>query len=289
MASRRAQHHYGFVLSILGHAAIVVALTFSIPVSGPRATTGPVVIPIETVMINEAAIDAEIARLDAEELRREQAEEDRRRQIQEEQEELVRIQRQREEEEERLEADRVRLQAEEQLARQREAEEQQRQEEERLRQEERLSQEELAKQRAEAERVAVEQAAEAERRRQQAETAARLAEVEAEVARSIAAEQADRQARSAGLRDQWARAISSRVELYWNKPPNAGAGLECVLEVTQLPNGEVVNATIDECSTDDQTIIRSIENAVLNASPLPEPPRGVAFERVVRITFRPTE
>jgi hypothetical protein len=62
-----------------------------------------------------------------------------------------------------------------------------------------------------------------------------------------------------------------------------------VLDVTQLPNGEVIEVKIDRCNTNDQTIIRSVENAVLNASPLPRPPSGVPFERVIIITFRPDE
>jgi hypothetical protein len=61
------------------------------------------------------------------------------------------------------------------------------------------------------------------------------------------------------------------------------------VNVTQLPNGEVVDVTINRCNTNDQTIIRSVENAVLNASPLPRPPSGQPFERVVIITFRPDE
>jgi colicin import membrane protein len=79
------------------------------------------------------------------------------------------------------------------------------------------------------------------------------------------------------------------VQSRWNRPPSAQVGLECVLVVTQLPNGDVTDVTIDRCNTNDQTIIRSVENAVLTASPLPRPPAGVAFERVVIITFRPDE
>jgi len=285
MASQRSQRHFAFVLSILGHAAIVAALTFSIPLAGPSEATGSIVIPIETVLIDEAAIEAEIARIEAaEEVEREREREQQRveaerlrREQAERQQELERVQRERDEAERVADQERERLLLLEQ------------EREERERQAEIARQEELEQRRIEAERLAAEQAAEAERLRQEAERAARLAEIEAEVARSIAAEQADRQARDAGLRDQWARAIETRVMLQWNRPLNAVAGLDCVLEVTQLPNGEVINVAIGECNTSDQTIIRSIENAVLNASPLPEPPRGVAFERVVRITFRPTE
>ena len=40
MASRRVQRQYAFVLSVLGHAAIVAALTFSIPLSSRNRPAG---------------------------------------------------------------------------------------------------------------------------------------------------------------------------------------------------------------------------------------------------------
>lgn len=314
MASRRTDRQLAFVLSIVGHAAIVAALTFSIPLGINRPPAGPIVVPIDTVMINEAAIEAEMARIEAEEeaerIRQVEEAERVRQQQEAEQRELERIRQEREAAELAAERERVRLEAEAAAERERlvilerereEAErraeqeriERERQEAERLAaeraaEEERRRQEE-ERRRLEEERLAAERAAEEERLRREAEERARREAVEAEIARAIAAEQEARAARDAGLRDQWARAISDRVALYWIRPPNVSSELECVLVVTQLPNGEVVNVTIDRCNTSDGNIIRSIENAVLNASPLPQPPRGVAFERVVRITFSPID
>jgi colicin import membrane protein len=289
MASRRTDQHLAFALSIFGHAAIVAALTFSIPLGRTRPSAGEIVVPIETVMINEAAIEAEIARMEAaEEAERiRQAEEaERVRQQQEaEQRELERIRLEREAAEQAAELERQRVEVEAAAERERLLIlEREREEAERLAEQERLERERL-----QAERIAAEQAAEEARLRREAEERARREAVEAEIARAIAAEQEARAARDAGLRDQWARAISDRVALYWIRPPNVSSELECVLIVTQLPNGDVVNVTVDQCNTNDGNIIRSIENAVLNASPLPQPPRGVAFERVVRITFRPDD
>jgi colicin import membrane protein len=269
MASRRTDQHLAFALSIFGHAAIVAALTFSIPLGRTRPSAGEIVVPIETVMINEAAIEAEIARMEAaEEAERiRQAEEaERVRQQQEaEQRELERIRLEREAAEQAAELERQRVEVEAAAERERLLIlEREREEAERLAEQERLERERL-----EAERIAAEQAAEEERRRQE--------------------EERRRQEEERLAAERWARAISDRVALYWIRPPNVSSELECVLIVTQLPNGDVVNVTVDQCNTNDGNIIRSIENAVLNASPLPQPPRGVAFERVVRITFRPDD
>lgn len=304
MASRRVQRQYALVLSLILHGILVAALTLSIPLSSHRQLAGPAIVPIETFTVDATAVAEEIERLNAEEeaerQRELEAERQREREAQErlrqEQEELARIEREQEEARQEAERERVRLQQEAEaeqlrlaeLARQRE--EQERLEQERREEEERLAREEAERlAREEAERIAREEeerlAREAEERARQE----RIAAIEAEVAASIEAERTARAARDAGLRDQWARAIGNRVELYWNRPPNAGVGLECVLEVTQLPNGDVINVVVDDCNTDDVNIIRSIESAVLNASPLPQRPAGVEFERIVRITFSPTE
>jgi colicin import membrane protein len=308
MASRRRQRQYAIALSVLVHGAIAVALIFSIPLAGRHRPAGtPNVIPIDTIMVDEATLDAEIARIDAEEQAavRQQAEEEAARQeeIRRQQEELDRIEREREQETARLEAEQKAAE-EARVAREAEAARLEAQkkaaEEERLAREAEEARIEAEKQaRLEAERKAAEEARlEAERKaaeearlaaeREAAERRRREA-VQAEIDRAIAAEQEARAARDSGLRDQWALAIGRKVERSWNRPPNVGSNLECVLVVTQLPDGSVTDVTIESCTTNDQNIIRSVENAVLNASPLPQRPNGVPFERQVRIRFIPTE
>jgi colicin import membrane protein len=315
MASRRVQRHYAFVLSVLGHAALVAMLTLSIPLSGRnRPAVGPNVVPIDTVLIDEAAIDAEMERIaaaeEAKRVQQQQEAEERRQQQEQEQRELERIQRERQEAEQAAEQERLRLQNQAEAEKQRLAEvERQRAEAEQAAEQERLErekqeeiarqeeaerqrQEELERQRQEEERQRQEELArqrEEEERRRAAEEAARRAAVEEEIQRSIAAEQAAREARDSGLREQWAIAIGRKIEQYWNRPPNVDPNLRCVLVVTQLPDGSVTDVDVDQCTTNDQNIIRSVENAVLNASPLPQRPRGVEFERQVRITFVPAD
>ena len=289
MASRRAQRQYAYVLSVFAHAAIVAMLTFSIPLTNRNPpVAGPS--PIETYMIDTAALEAEMARIEAaeeaERLRQQQEAERIREQQEAERREVERVQREREAAEQEAERERIRLQQEAEAERLRLAEvEREREEAERRAEEERLErerQEEIARQ-EELER----QRLEAERRQREEEERRRREAVEQEIQRSIAAEQAAREAVSSGLRAQWALAIGRKVEQYWNRPPNVDPNLECVLIVTQLPDGSVTQVNMERCTTSDQTIIRSVENAVLNASPLPPRPAGVEFERQVRITFIP--
>lgn len=292
MAARRLQRQYAFVLSVLGHAAIVVALTFSIPLANRNRPVGSDVEPIETYMIDQAALDAEIARLEAEDaaerLRQDQEAERIREQQRAEQRELERIEREALEAERAAEQRRIQLEQEAEAEKLRIAERVEREEAERLERERQAERERQLEEQRRQEQLARERE-EAARRQREAEELARRQAVEADIQRSIAAEQAARVARESGARDQWALAIGRRVEQYWNRPPSVDPNLECVLVVTQLPDGSVTQVTVERCTTTDQTIIRSVENAVLNASPLPQRPSGVPFERQIRITFRPAE
>jgi colicin import membrane protein len=64
------------------------------------------------------------------------------------------------------------------------------------------------------------------------------------------------------------------------------AGLECVVNVTQIPSGDVIDVRVGQCNGDD-AVIRSIEAAVRRASPLPKPPLPALFDRNLIVTFRP--
>ncbi len=146
----------------------------------------------------------------------------------------------------------------------------------------------LERRRQEAERKRLEdverQRAENERQRQEA--------VEAERRRLRDREMAEEQARidaiNSGALAQYVYAIRQRIQRNWVRPPSARPGLECVVNVRQLPGGEVVGATIGQCNGDD-AVMRSIEAAVFKASPLPEPEDPTLFERNLRITFKPEQ
>jgi len=146
-----------------------------------------------------------------------------------------------------------------------------------------------AEQRAAAERKARE-AAEAQKRA--AEEQQRQAEVknqserEQDLQRDLAAEEQGKRARAGPALASWQAQIAARINREWQRPPTARPGIECMLNVTQVPGGEVTEVSIGECNG-DQAVRESIERAVYRASPLPAPPDPALFDRHLRIDFKP--
>ena len=89
-----------------------------------------------------------------------------------------------------------------------------------------------------------------------------------------------------GVLDEYIRLIEDKIERNWNRPLSAKPGLECIVNVVQIPSGDVVDVRVGRCNGDD-AVVRSIEAAVRNASPLPKPPSQAVFERNLIVTFRP--
>jgi len=134
---------------------------------------------------------------------------------------------------------------------------------------------------AEAKRKAAEQA--------QADREAKSrAEREAELQRSLAAEEESAALARSGVMDEYRSLLVQTIERSWIRPPSARAGLECTLYVTQAPGGTVIDVKLGPCNG-DQAVRESITNAVFRASPLPAPRDPRAFERRLEIVFKPTE
>ncbi len=110
--------------------------------------------------------------------------------------------------------------------------------------------------------------------------------MEADLKRSLAAEERLNAARSSGALASWQAQITARIQRAWLRPPSAKAGIECILDVTQVPGGEVTNVRLGACNG-DQAVRDSIVAAVYRASPLPPPPDPSLFERNLEITFKP--
>jgi colicin import membrane protein len=171
--------------------------------------------------------------------------------------------------------------------------EQQRQQAEQAAAEQRRAEEEKAAQEKAAKEAAEKQAAEARAaaERQAQERAQRLADAEekrdaeADLKRSLAAEQADAARAGPALAD-WQAMIAAKITRAWLRPPTARPGIECMLYVTQVPGGEVTQVRIGECNG-DQAVRQSIEAAVYRASPLPPPPDPSLFDRNLKIDFKP--
>lgn len=187
------------------------------------------------------------------------------------------------------EAEAARVAEERRVAQEREAAElQARQEADRKAREqaERAAREKAEKEKAERERLAKEKAAreKAEQEKLQAERA--RAAREAELNALLAADQRQATARDSSAMRQYIAQIANRIERNWIRPATARAGLECEVQVTQVPGGAVTDVKIGRCNG-DESVRQSLEAAVYRASPLPQPSDPALFERSLVVTFRP--
>jgi len=142
---------------------------------------------------------------------------------------------------------------------------------------------------AEAERLRLEQAAEAERQRQaelerqrkaEAERRRRETEQQLERIRNERTERSDPTPATASpppgvadgdtsLRAQWISAMLAKIEREWIRPESIRPGSICPIRIRILTGGEVVSAQIQPACPYDDAAKRSVEAAVLKASPLP--------------------
>ena len=176
----------------------------------------------------------------------------------------------------RIEKERLSRLAEEEAERKRRAEEEA---------EKRRKADEVEKERK---RVEAERRREAEIERQRLENERLRAEAQAARQAEIDAETNRLDAMQANAETAYMFAIQQKINRNWVRPPTAKAGIECIVNVRQLPGGEVASVTIGTCNG-DSTVRRSIEAAVHKASPLPAPSDPSVFDRNLRLEFRPTE
>ena len=240
---------WAFVLHIAALLALIVVLPWRVD----RLPAAALAVPIQGVIIDQAAIEREKVKLEAA-ARQE------------------RLQQQREDRQRREAAEQQRLA--DQREKQRVVDEQRARDDAKRKEEQRLADE-----RAEQQRKKDEAAAQARERAAQKQR-------EEEMQLAAAAEAEANAARAAGLLDQYQLMIQNHVKRYWDRPLSARPGIECVVNVVQLPTGDVVSAKVTQCNGDD-AVRRSVENAVLQASPLPRPPSQAVFSRNFTITFAP--
>jgi colicin import membrane protein len=124
--------------------------------------------------------------------------------------------------------------------------------------------------------------------KRKAEEARLSAQREADLQHSLAAEEHVMAARSNGQLASWEAQIQARIQRAWLKPPSARTGIDCIVYVTQVPGGEVVNVRLGECNG-DASVRESIQAAAFRASPLPPPPDPALFERNLEIQFKPVD
>ena len=164
---------------------------------------------------------------------------------------------------------------------------------------EKLAQEKAAKAIAEKEKAAKEKAA---KEKAIAEEAAREA-AEQSLMEQLAQEEANseirRQEEAAAKVAQAERAtqltaehqdiIRAQVAAAWRYPPNVTPEMEVEVRLTMVPTGEVISATVTK-SSGHQALDRSVEQAIMKASPLSVPDDIRVFEknfRTLTMKFRP--
>lgn len=259
------------IWSSMLHIAVLAIVIVGLPWRLERPQPAIVAAPIQGVIIDQEAIDREKAKREEaarqERLREQQVERQRREAA--EQQRLT----------EQRERDRV-------AAEQRARDEAKRKEEERVAAAKAEQQRRDEQAKAEREAQARREKEEAEKRQREQAEARRRQQAERELQAQIAAEAEANAARAAGLQDQYMLMIQSHVKRFWQRPLSARPGIECVVNVVQLPTGDVVSAKVAQCNGDD-AVRRSIENAVTAASPLPRPPSQAVFSRSFTITFAP--
>lgn len=162
----------------------------------------------------------------------------------------------------------------------REQEEKRRRAEQVLLEEEQKRREEEQKRLEEQQRREREAAEEAERETREAaeREAAAQAEREAQQVQAGSGGQDD------GLLAQYGAAITRKVHEQWREPENTG-NIVCTLHIVQVRGGRVLNVSVTNPCNADPAQRRRLENAALNAQPLPFQGFESVFRSDLIITF----
>lgn len=255
---------------------LLIMFVLGVSVEGPlpeirRSTTKPDI--VNAKVIDQAAVAAEVKRLQAAE---EAAAKQRQKELDQQQARARELERKRRAEEKRLkelktEKDRLKKQREEQAKREVEARKKAQVEAEKRKQ-------------AEAEKARQEQAEVQRKRLEEAERK----RIEQALQDELAAEEAAIQARQQAQQDRreidrYIVAIASRVRQSFTILPGLD-GLTCTLRITLIPGGEVAGVQITK-SSGNQTFDRQAENAVRKAAPLPVPTEPRLFQQMRTISF----
>lgn len=294
--------------SILVHVIFVAVIVLSL-----EWQTKPKPVPhvIQATMIDETKIKAEIEKLRlADEKKKQLAEaeqkklDDAKKASQKEEQRLAELKKQREAERRKLKAEEKKRKSEEDK---RKSAEQQRKAEEkkqldaknkRIAEEKRIKEQQqaqLEKLKAEEAALKEKQAREAEERIRQAEARKKQQELERirqEEARirqeQLAEEQrlldAAREREYQSIVDQHITIIRQKITRTWRPPAGSVAGLACTVRVRIIPGGDVLDVRVIKGSG-NAVFDRSVETAVLKASPLPLPADRALFDRFRELEF----
>lgn len=308
--------------SILVHMTFVAVVVLSLEW---QTKPKPVPHVIQATMIDETKIKVEIEKLRlADEKKKQLAEaeqkklDDAKKASQKEEQRLAELKKQREAERRKLKAEEQKRKSEEDKRKaaekqrkveedKRQTAEQQRKAEEkkqldaknkRIAEEKRIKEQkqaQLEKLKAEEAALKEKQAREAEERIRQAEARKKQQELERirqEEARirqeQLAEEQrhldAAREREYQTIVDQHVEIIRQKVNRNWLRPTGSVAGLACTVRVRIIPGGDVLDVRVIKGSG-NAVFDRSVETAVLKASPLPLPADRALFDRFRELEF----
>lgn len=285
---RRLQQQRFFFYAVLVHVAFVLIFTLSFEWTVEPVATPPKVNVIDAVVVDESRVQAELEKLKQAEQRRATQDQAREKKLRQEEQRLAELKKQKAQEQKRLKEQQLQRQQEEKKAK--ELALKKKTETERL---EKLKQEQqaLEKQRQQEQQKLAEleqqRQQEAERLRQQQEAEKRL-QAEKALQEQLVAEQkmlaAERERQAQGEVNRYVEIIKQKVTRNWLKPGTTISGLSCVVMVNLIPGGDVLSVRIIK-SSGDPVFDRSVETAVLKASPLPLPPDAALFERFRELKF----
>lgn len=299
-----------FLLALTVHVALVFFLVVNVDWETKTVRPALNAEVVQAVVIDETKIKAEQEKLRKEEERRKQQERERQQKVEDEKKKIAELEKQRKESEQKAkEAEQQRVEAEtrqkeeqrkaEEVRLKREKEEKDRQakleaEKKRKAEEEKKKKAEAEKKRKEEERKKKEEAErkkkeEAERKKREQEQRMREAQelLEKQMEEELKALDAATSRERARLLDIYKETVRQHVQRYWRQPPGMEPSMSCVVRVTQLPSGEVLDAKPVSCSTPDSNFQKSVVDAVLKSSPLPRPPDPALYERVIDFKFEP--
>ena len=151
-----------------------------------------------------------------------------------------------------------------------------------------MEQERLAEDQAKKEAAAERLKEEAEQKRLREEQLARERALKEQMAKETTRLEQEQARQMLLMKSQYESDIASKVQRNWQKPTGTQADNRCNVLVKQIPGGEVIDVKVTEC-TGSVAFKRSVENAVLKASPLPTPLEPSLFEREIVFIFKPEE
>ena len=87
---------------------------------------------------------------------------------------------------------------------------------------------------------------------------------------------------SAYEREAYLQSLRSKLVSNW-RVPTQFRSVTCTVIIAQNFRGEVLDAGVEDCSSQDARLVKSIEDATCRSSPLPMPENRACFERKVSV------